>query len=113
MLRKRHRRTVSDRVGVTFPFFPFYPAAAPRTVSGFHVANLIGIYFFKSWSESWALGSSTNPQRQPAWFIFSSDDPRAEEKDFFKHGRRIFFLLYINNPHNIGRGKSISEGNGY
>lgn len=51
--------------------------------------------------------NSINPQRQPAWFIFSSDGPQRQNFFFFlRHGNGIFSLLYVNNPPDIGEGKS-------
>lgn len=56
----------------------------------------------------WVTGtwSSINPQRQPAWFIFSSDGLQKKKKIFLRHGNGIFSLLYVNNPPNIREGKS-------
>lgn len=59
--------------------------------------------------------SSVNSQKQPAWFIFSSDGPwkKKRKKDFFfqtwKHGNMIFFLSSVNNPPNTGGGKSLYQ----
>lgn len=57
--------------------------------------------------------SSVNSQKQPAWFIFSSDGPQKKKRQkktfFFRHGNMIFFLSSVNNPPNTGREKSLYQ----